>query len=62
MELSSLIGEELVSKVSKVGFMKTNPACASILTEAKDYHIVPASQPYMQNNRTKACVMYREQK
>ena len=46
-----IVGEELVSKVSKVELMK-NEECAAILTEAKDYHIVIPTQPVMQTCRT----------
>ena len=50
----NIAGEELVSKVSGVDLMKTD-ACSKILTEAKDYHIVTATQPCLQTRRTQVC-------
>ena len=56
-----IVGEELVSKVSKVELMK-NEECAAILTEAKDYHIVIPTQPVMQTCRTQVstCLLHKQ--
>ena len=56
-----IVGEELVSKVSKVELMK-NEECAAILTEAKDYHIVIPTQPVMQTCRTQVstCLFHKQ--
>lgn len=52
IKLPLMSGEELVEKVSKVSIMKQHPECCSLLTEAKDYHIVVSKQPLLQNKRT----------
>ncbi|KAL3860054.1 hypothetical protein ACJMK2_010226 [Sinanodonta woodiana] len=52
VRLPLLTGEELVEKVSVKDIMKENKYCSTLLTEAKDYHIVVSKQPLLQNSCT----------